>query len=211
MPPDSRDARGPAGALKRPRFEPGDYLVAGDLADEQGWRRQRFRRHNRHLHGWGIVCGLWVAPALDAARPWAVLVCPGYALGPYGDEILVGCPAPVDLREWLWCRPSPAATAYVAIRHAESAGAPRPYRDTDCGCSDRRAGASLVAESWRIDVLWERPVVGAPAPFDLCHDPPPCRPCPDNPYVLLAGVLVPLDEGERIEVASIDIGVSKRA
>src|SRR5262245_44888837 len=102
MADDVLEGAGPAGALMRPRCEPGDYLAAGDLGAEQDWRRQRFRRHNRHLHGWGIVCGLWVAPALDATRPWAVVVCPGYALGPYGDEIFVGCPARVDLREWVW-------------------------------------------------------------------------------------------------------------
>src|SRR5215831_10476138 len=116
---DAVGAFGAPGALKRPRFEVGDGLAAADLSAEQARRVQRFRRHNRHLHGWGIVCGLYVVPALDASRPWGLLVCPGYALGPYGDEILVLCAAGLDIREWIWSRPVGAGPlAYVAIRYA---------------------------------------------------------------------------------------------
>lgn len=201
---------GPPGALKRPRFEAADRLGAADLAAEQWWRRQRLRRHNRHLHGWGIVCGLLVAPASDPARPWSVIVCPGYALGPYGDEILVGCAVRVDVRESVWSRASDKEqVAYVVIRFAESAGAPRSYRSADCDCDDRRTRPSMIAEKYRVDVLWSMPDAGTQPSIDLCHDMPGCAPCPPTPYVLLAGVRLPSDEGTAITRSDIDLSVRR--
>lgn len=201
---------GPAGALKRPRFEVADYLGASDLAAEQAWRRQRFRRHDRCLHGWGIVCGLLVAPALEPTRPWGVIVCPGYALGPYGDEIVVACAARVDLRDWVWSRPSDRErVAYVAVRYAEIAGGPRPYRSAGCDCDDRKTRNSMISETYRIDVLWAIPDPGRTPDVDLCHDLPGCAPCPPTPYVLLAGVRLPADEGTTIMRADIDLSVRR--
>ncbi len=198
------------GALKRPRFEADDWLAAGDLAAEQEWRRQRLRRHNRHLHGWGVVCGLWVVPGLEGSRPWGLVVCPGYALGPYGDEILVGCPARVDLREWVWSRPSTSVgVAYIAIRHAEAASGPRAYQAADCGCGDDKARNVIVSEKYRIDVLWSMPDPGTHSVVDLCHDVPPCGPCPPTPYVLLAAVRLPPDEGTVITRPAIDMSVRR--
>lgn len=199
---------GPPGALPRPRFEPGDYLAAADLMVEQRWRLQRLRRHNRQLHGWGVVCGLGVAPALEAARPWTVIVCPGYAVGPYGDEILVECQARVDLREWLWARPSDKAqVAYVGIRARESSTSDRAYRTAECNCEDRQTHPSRIADGWRIDVLWTAPDAASIVTVDLCHDLPPCVPCPASAHVLLAAVRVPADEGSMVMRVDIDLSV----
>jgi hypothetical protein len=201
--------KGPAAALARPRFESGDRLGAKDLAAEQAWRRQRLRRHNRHLHGWGVACGLRVAPALDGGRPWAVVVCPGYAVGPYGDDILVSCAPRVDLREWVWSRPSDRQRiAYVAIRFAEAAIDPRDIH-TGCGCADSGTRMSAVREQYRIDVLWAKPDAGAQVDVDMCRDVPACAPCPDTPYVLLAGIRLPPDEGTAIVRADIDLSVRR--
>jgi hypothetical protein len=209
MADDVVNGTGPRGALQRPRFSPGDYLGARDLAGEQDWRRQRLRRHNRYLHGWGIVCGLWVAPAREGTRPWAVVVCPGYALGPYGDEILVGCAARVDLREWMWSRPADEGVLYVAIRHSEASGSPRRYRAADCDCDDRKTRHSMITEHYRIDVLWTMPDPGKTPDVDLCHDVPGCVPCPPTPYVLLARVRLPPDESTAIRRTDIDLSVRR--
>ena len=74
--------------LERLRYFPRQLLTADDMRAEQEYFREKQRRHNRLLHGWGVVCGLEVV--LDAETgPLAVCVCPGYALGPFGDEIYV--------------------------------------------------------------------------------------------------------------------------
>lgn len=201
--------KGPAGALARPRFDARDRLGSADLTAEQAWRRQRLRRHNRYLHGWGIACGLWVAPALDGGRPWAVVVCPGYGVGPYGDEIVVSCAARVDLRESMWSRPSDKhQIAYVAIRFAEAAIDPRSYH-ADCGCADAKTRMSAVREHYRIDVLWTKPDEGVVVDIDLCHDVPGCAPCPPTPYVTLAAIRLPSDESTAIVRADIDLSMRR--
>lgn len=201
--------KGPAGALKRPRFEAGDSLGAADLAAEQAWRLHRLRRHNRRLHGWGIVCGMWVAPALDGGRPWAVVVCPGYALGPYGDEIMVSCVPRVDVREWVWSRPAGQPSAYIAIRFAERAFAPRASGSGGCGCDASRTPMSAIRDTHRIDVLWSLPDDGGEPELDLCHDLPTCAPCPPSPYIVLAAVHLPPDEGTAIVRTDIDMSMRR--
>jgi hypothetical protein len=212
MPPEAHDPTGPPGALERPGYEEADLLTAGGLRAEQVWRRQRLRRHNRHLHGWGVVCGLWVVPALDGARPWGVFVCPGYALGPYGDEVLVPCRILVDVRESLWSRPlAGAPTAYLAIRYREVGRAPAPGPASACGCDGAapRARATRLADGVRIDLLWELPAEPAAAPFDLCRDLPRCPPCPEYPHLVLASIALPADEGSPIGIDAIDNGVRR--
>ena len=208
MADEVRPPMGPAGALQRPRFEPEDYLTAADLRVEQAWRRQRHRRHNRHLHGYGVVCGLWVAPAFDTARPWAVFICPGYAIGPFGDEILVPCRVLVDLRDWLWSRPTSTGdgtVAYVAIRFREAAKDPAVTPSRECGCVEPGSVRDTrIADGFRIDVLWARPPEGTRPPFDLCTDLPFCAPCPETPHIVLAGVTLPLDEADPVGHAQID-------
>jgi len=60
-------------SLERPRFFTGKLLTTEDLALEQQYFREKLRRHNRSLHGFGIVSGLKVTTvsgkiAVDAGR-----------------------------------------------------------------------------------------------------------------------------------------------
>src|SRR2546427_4104106 len=72
---------GEPSGLERLRYFPRQLLTADDMRAEQEYVREKRRRHNRLLHGWGVVCGLEVV--LDPqAGPRAVSICPGYALGP---------------------------------------------------------------------------------------------------------------------------------
>src|SRR2546427_7994966 len=88
-----------------PRYYPRQLIPPDDLTLEQNYFRDRMRRHNRLLHGWGVVCGAMVCPVTvtnsdgsTSFKPWQVTVQRGHALGPYGDEIMVDCPRTVDLR-----------------------------------------------------------------------------------------------------------------
>jgi hypothetical protein len=197
-----------AGALVRPAYEEGICLAAQDLMTAQHYRTQRLRRHNRHLHGWGVVCGLFVVPASVPSKPWAVQICPGYAIGPYGDEIVVPCAAQVDIYNFLWTRPlipALARTAYIAIRYMEHYARLAPTNPPVCGCNDSIYKPSRIQDGYSVDVLWMPPDVAHEPSVDLCSPGPmPCPQCPDSPYVYLACVNLPASEGDPITYSNID-------
>lgn len=98
---------------ERPRYFPRQLITPDDLTLEQDYFRNKLRRHNRLLHGWGVVCGakvcvvpvsnstansLSTASGATSYQPWVVSVTPGYILGPCGDEIIIDCCRVIDLR-----------------------------------------------------------------------------------------------------------------
>ena len=112
--PDVCETRG---GIERPRYFPRQILTPAEMTLEQQYFRDRHRRHNRLLHGWGVVCGAEVCrvpeepkkalpgdprppapPPPPKPQPWKVRVKPGYILGPFGDEILIDQARVVDLR-----------------------------------------------------------------------------------------------------------------
>ena len=80
-PPDDDAVR------ERPRYFFGMLISEHDLNQEQAYFLAKSRRHNRMLHGWGIVAGLEVSAFGSEGRH--VSVAPGYALDPCGNEINV--------------------------------------------------------------------------------------------------------------------------
>ena len=50
--------------IERNRYFAGQLLDETDLTEEQLYFREKNRRHNRLLHGWGIVSGLGVLRGL---------------------------------------------------------------------------------------------------------------------------------------------------
>lgn len=190
-------------SLKRPRYTPGDYLAANDLQAEQIHRLRRFHRHNRYLHAWGIVCGLHVVPAQDPSRPWAVLVCPGYAIGCCGEEIEVRACALVDVRDYLWRRPQndgiPAPVAYVAIRYSEYLVRPVAATPPQCSCDEKLYQPSRIRDGFQIEVLWTLPATGNFDGIDPCQQLlAPCPRCPEKTYVILAYITLPVTESDPI-------------
>lgn len=85
-----------SGHDERPRYFPRQLLDAQDFTDEQEYHREARRRHNRMLHGWGIVNGIELHVGKS---PWTIVVEPGYALSPLGDEIVLHCAETVDVRQ----------------------------------------------------------------------------------------------------------------
>ena len=65
-----------------------------EFAQEQAYHRGKSRRHNRMLHGYGLVWGLEVRKGPDGA----LTIDPGYALDPHGEEIHVEREVVVDFR-----------------------------------------------------------------------------------------------------------------
>jgi hypothetical protein len=73
--------------LKRPSYFAGRLLDAGTLQSEQDYLREKHRRHNRKLHGSGIVCGLRVqVNAIAGSDGDCIVVEPGYAIDRHGEE-----------------------------------------------------------------------------------------------------------------------------
>jgi hypothetical protein len=71
----------------RPHFFAGQLLTDEDLNLLDHYIVEKNKLHNRYLHGHGIVCGLDVS--CDACGSQTVIVRPGYALSPCGDDIVV--------------------------------------------------------------------------------------------------------------------------
>ena len=86
------------GVLARNRFFTGKLLTAADLAQELEYHRSSRRRHNRLLHGIGIVRGLDVSlEASPGGGDPTLLVSAGIAISPDGDELVVCEPVTLDV------------------------------------------------------------------------------------------------------------------
>jgi len=174
-----------------PRYYPRQLITPDDLTLEQDYFRDRMRRHNRLLHGWGVVCGALVCPATTTNTdgtvslvPWNVQVQTGYILGPYGDEIILDCPRTVDLRTSgvsgvtgepcidapdPWCTqvytapPSTVTTLYIAVQYQQSMMRPVRVQPVGCGCADTTCEFSRWHDGYEIGVLQSCPCGCQPA------------------------------------------------
>jgi hypothetical protein len=199
--------------LERVRFFPRQLLGAEDMNTEQHYFREKLRRHNRYLHGWGVVCGCEVKPAPTAEKPYQVLICPGYIVTPQGDEILIGCPALFDLATCMvssddpcaFSRPCPPVTTtlpqrtklYLAVCYKECEVRPVRVAPVGCNCDDVACDYSRIRDAYEFSCLDKLPGSHAKPPYtcdDLCHGGIfPCPSClPDN-CVVLATVRISTD------------------
>ena len=74
------------GLLRRVNYFEGRLLSAADFRTEQEYHREKSRRHNRRLHGCGVVSGLTVSLASGTSRP-AITVKPGVGIDAAGNEL----------------------------------------------------------------------------------------------------------------------------
>jgi len=91
--PECKDA-----TLTRTRYFFGRLMSVDDFEQEQTYLRTKHRRHNRLVHGHGIVRGLGVS--LEPQQPGQgtqVEVSPGVAIDPTGEELVVCEPATRDV------------------------------------------------------------------------------------------------------------------
>ncbi len=124
------------GTLTRNRYFTGKFLSPDDFEQEQSYHRTKHRRHNRLLHGVGIVRGLGVGleQPPDGGDP-AIVVSPGLAIDSNGEELVVCEPAKLDP-----CKGS--SVCYVTVALAE-----RPSNPTPDGESSRIEESAEVAVS----------------------------------------------------------------
>jgi hypothetical protein len=118
-------------ANERPCFFPGKLLTTEDLAQEQHYLREKQKRHNRTLHGFGVVSGLRVS-----SRSAEIIISPGIALDCEGNEIVIEAP------QTLSPQAQSGSGMYISIRFTEEYTHPAT---TDSG-----AEASTIKESFEL-------------------------------------------------------------
>jgi hypothetical protein len=207
---------------ERTHYFAGLLLGADELAQEQLYFLDKARRHNRMLHGWGVVCGLEVKPGPGRLQ---VRVAPGYALDPNGNEIVIESEVAVDLckedrggsvippcepedeASWDVVERSPGQHLYVAVRYSECYSHRVPALDSG---SDEAAKYSRIRESFSITALPELPATHSTPnePSQSSHrrlkpkqrNGPPSGESLIEPWVVLADITV----GRRLDVDRID-------
>ena len=185
-----------ASTLERLRYFPRQLLTADDMRTEQDYFREKMRRHNLMLHGWGVVCGLQVVPT----GPLTVTVQAGYALGPFGDEIHVEKDEALDLT---YCTqpgsevcvprdgaaPDPAGPLHIKIRYVECASRPMRTLPVGCGCDESACEYSRLRDGYEIR-CFRAPEKEEPLP---AYKPnlvtPDCRKLPTDHWLVLARVV----------------------
>lgn len=205
-------------ATERPRFFPRQLITPDDLNLVLEHYRTKLRRHNRLLHGWGVVCGAKVCPipkSDGSTEAWKVKVTPGYILGPYGDEILIDCERMVDLRTKgvtgvtgepcveapdPWCSEvfvpcEETGFRYLAVKYKEIMTRPVRVQPVGCGCDEMQCEYSRWRDGYEIKILNECPESHQHPPtpkpeFAKLFDGslPECPPCPKEPWVVLAEI-----------------------
>lgn len=201
--------------LERVRFFPRQLLGADDMNAEQHYFREKLRRHNRFLHGWGVVCGCEVRPAPTREKPYQVIICPGYVVTPQGDEILIGCPALFDLQTCMvssddpcaFSRPCPPVTTtlpqrtklYLAVCYKECDVRPVRVAPVGCSCDDVACDYSRIRDAYEFACLDAPPGCGCGSkqPYnceELCHGGIfPCPACTCSECVCLATITLRMD------------------
>lgn len=168
------------GFLEHPRYFPRQMITPVELTLEHDYWRDRMRRHNRLLHGWGVVCGAKVCPVpgeqSGTLEPWKVRIEPGYILGPYGDEIIIDCARVFDVRTKgvlaatgeacgevfdPWCAEvhtkCPPECVYIAVRYQEVRCRPVRVQPIGCGCDEMPCEYSRLRDGYEITALPECP------------------------------------------------------
>jgi hypothetical protein len=126
---------------KRNNLFAGRLLSADDLTAEQDYFLGRHRRHNRLLHGSGVVEGLDVSVTIGTAAP-SITVGPGYALDPLGNEICVCTATILPL-------PPRDTSHFVVVGYRECLTDPVPVTSDPAG-PDSTAKPSRVADTFEL-------------------------------------------------------------
>ena len=194
--------------MERPRYYPRQLVTHGDMTLEQEYFRQKMRRHNWMLHGWGVVCGAEVCRLPSESKeetpdPWMIQVKPGYLLDPYGEEIYIDAPHQLDLRRFMpstadpsghtsdpWCSKveKVEGVVYLAVKYIakETHRVPAPPSGCD---SSQQCEYSRWLDCYEFGLLDACPPShqSPPSLEKVGRGPiPACPPEPTDPWVVLA-------------------------
>jgi hypothetical protein len=211
---DNATTSGPL--TQRPRYYARQLVTPTELNLEASYFLDRLRRHNRLLHGWGVICGALVCRVADpggGAQPWKVKITPGDLIDPYGNPITILAERIIDLRSggvvvsaqdpagelsdpWctdVWTEPT-AGTVWVAVKYHQGMARPVRIPPAGCSCDDSTCEYSRWCDGYQVGLLDQCPPShqgDPPALDDLgAAQTRVCPPEPDDPWVVLAAVTV---------------------
>jgi hypothetical protein len=204
--------------LERPRYFARQLVTPAELNLESQYFVDRMRRHNRMLHGWGVVCGAQVCrvPTADgtAGEPWKVRIAPGFLIDGHGNEVEIGADRIVDLRSTgvsvgcgdppgelsdPWCNDVPVdrepGRLWLAVCHRDCLVRPVRTQPTGCECDETPCEYSRWQDGYDVRLLPECPESHQGPPPDpraflqrFRGRLPACPECPEDPCVVLAVV-----------------------
>jgi hypothetical protein len=131
----------PDTALERLNYFQGQLLSVSDLKAEQDYFLAKLRRHNRYLHGWGVVSGLKVTMANSSE----IDVEPGVAIDCAGNEIHV-C---AQLRLTI---PKNSDVHFVVLHYTETETTPVPNALGSAPTIAEELTLSRIREGFLLDV-----------------------------------------------------------
>jgi len=130
--------------LKRNNHLSAGVLTAEEFQTDQEYFLEKLRRHNRALHGFGVVYGL-----KTKRQGTQIVVEPGLALDCGGNEIVVAQVVKTELP----AEATESSSVYLCIRYAER------YAEKLCGVDSDRSGneSSLIEETFELVILSQNP------------------------------------------------------
>lgn len=190
---------------KRNNYFTGKLMTEADFEKEQSYHREKNKQHNRYLHGYGVVCGLWVVPT-DPPRPRSVVVKPGLALDSWGREIVVPEPIEFKLRK----QSRRTDSVYLVMEYRE-----RPLEPVIVpGLDQEETNYSRIHETYQLALRRKPTEVGNSISQQLCElaikaqrqemgaaelhalicelVSQPCQPCGPDPAITLARINLPV-------------------
>ncbi len=126
--------------LERVNYFYGEVLSAEDFEVEQNYFLEKGRRHNRYLHGWGIVSGFSVSVSKESA---AVVVEPGIAIDCVGNEVVLD-------KETECAIPDGAGKLYVVVQYFELEVCPVPTLCASSSGAEEKLAYSRIQEACRV-------------------------------------------------------------
>lgn len=144
--------------FQRNNYYFGKLMTVRDFSDEQRYLNEKRWMLNRYGIGWGVVCGLNIRPHSDPDAREKVIVEPGFALDPYGHEIMVYREHEVDLRT---VRDEPPADTphlyYILLYYEECLTEQRPVPVEECGEYQEECVHNRTRETYRFEVVRQKP------------------------------------------------------
>lgn len=143
---------------KRVNYTLGMIIGADDLRQDQRYLTARDERHQRSLHGWGVVSGLDV----DVDPDDRLRVNPGLAVDGIGRGICLESPQCADLLAWLNAHAADVETSspvdvWVLLCHDTCETELLPVPSGPCQSLDDSLAASRVVDSFALELSLTEP------------------------------------------------------